>query len=444
MDDDDYEVPSEEEPGHALDKPSPVLQAIYNNDTSSLLQLKDTVMGTLVDPDGTPERERYWNLVDTALPRYRQAEACAWLLLEWGRADPLAQQALTDKNVRFLYDGAAWNEALVATLLEMQAPLPKDPPALESLLVTCLKARRTESARLMIDAGAARPLVGTPHEVPLINQAAWCWDIGLLRRLQEEGFTRFAEVDPRNGMNALHWAACHPCSDPVCDLQRLDDVVRFLLAQGASPSLSDNKGLTPAATAVSVVLEPVREQRRAQVMLRLLDAGSPLEGTVEVAAKAWHRVAIDALASRGVSVANELANRTTALHLAAASVPLVPGGADPPSERFGEFVQALLAHGADLNARDAQGETPMMRILDRQRFSWLDWKGRIALLAAQGGDLDATNAQGETVKDLLQKLVKEGNVTKSVAGEATALWYAQSARSALSGMLAKARGAAPG
>ncbi len=155
-----------------------------------------------------------------------------------------------------------------------------------------------------------------------------------------------AQVNARNaeGRTALSFAAGF--LDP--------DAMRLLLEHGADPNLTDHRGTSPLLHA----LLPYRgEATRLEVVNLLLGKGAD----VNARAPGDHR---------------------TALHQA-----LRPGHAS--------VVQALLQHGADPNARDDAGSTPLMYAVQRSYLT-ADTADIVRLLAKAGADLNAQDATGRT------------------------------------------------
>jgi ankyrin repeat protein len=145
------------------------------------------------------------------------------------------------------------------------------------------------------------------------------------------------------GSTALHRAVYEEADDGWA-------VARMLIRRGANPSIWDKDSLIPAEAAANVGHE--------EAVLAMLDEGMPVE-TAGCAGSLLHYVAWDSvrlvreLLDRGADPnVSTPKSRITPLHRAAES--FGEGG-----EESAEIALILLASGADPEAKDAAGKTPV-------------------------------------------------------------------------------------
>jgi ankyrin repeat protein len=250
------------------------------------------------------------------------------------------------------------------------------PGALES----AARAGSMGSVRVLLATGAVPP----QGSGPALVEAALEGSVEMVRQLLDAGAP--VEATGRQGVRPLEGAVRHGHVD----------VVRLLLAAGASVA-ADAAGCTPLYEAASI--------GHADVVELLLAAGSDVHaacGSSRFTALhlAQEPAVAAALLRAGARVdARNVAGTTSLAHLA-----LRGRGhpAYPPHPRreplHGEPVataRLLLAAGADVNARDAAGITPLLMATDHLAHPE---NVALALLLLEGGaDPNARDAQGRTV-----------------------------------------------
>ncbi len=225
------------------------------------------------------------------------------------------------------------------------------------------------------------------------------------------------EVDSRYGRSVLHWAClmAHP------------DAVRRLLDTGARAQLDaqDLQGRSSVASVHALRSEP----GGAEVIEALLRAGASLAGLPHHGAELLYRADLspslaNLLLQRGVDVNGGVADDTPLMQCcerglwSAASV-LLDFGADV--RRRGPIGLSVLHHpqlplalagrlrqlGADVNARDQLGETPLMEACAAGALDYAHW------LVAHGARLDAVSVAGRRLPDYAAQ-----------GGEVMAAWLA--------------------
>jgi ankyrin repeat protein len=303
-----------------------------------------------------------------------------------------------DTLTAWIDQGAEWPDALAN---DAPPPVP-DPGALrmsEAIRAGDLAHVRTELRR---DARVvnARGRAGT---TPLMDAAAF-GNGDLLRSMLEAG----GDPNLRNdaGATALMWA--------------LDDAgkTRMLLERGADPNARSSHGRAPLLLAAGQIAS-------APVVRLLLERGATVPaGALAAAAGRGDLDVIRLLLQAG---ARDIADAATAalragcvscLEALAAAAPLPPlrnalVGLLPPAGGRLDAVPLALRHGADVNARDAQGRTVLMKAVVADQLP----ADVVRTLLERGADVTVKTSDGATALDfaragagpeIVELLVKAG------------------------------------
>lgn len=266
---------------------------------------------------------------------------------------------------------------------------------------------------LMLDNGSDRPdeMPGWLQYLPPLSVV--CRASESANRLETARALLFSgedvhQKDPTYGRTPLHWACIF--SDAA--------MLEFLLSRGASEDInqSDALGMTPLACLIKK-----RELPGHEAMVHcLLAAGAHLEFVEERGQELMFKdyltpVLARTLLQKGLNLHCTNALRETPLHVASSRghVALVEfllsSGADPHRRcQFGgtalhdgqlaeAVAESLLRHGAQVDARDDVGQTPLMLACD---FSNMPLA---RLLVQHGASLHATSDHGWTVMDCARK-----------------------------------------
>ncbi|MBL7185067.1 MAG: ankyrin repeat domain-containing protein [Phycisphaerae bacterium] len=226
-------------------------------------------------------------------------------------------------------------------------------------------AGHIEVVRLLIEHGADVNVEDKLKRTPL-EHAAVASRTKVVKLLIEEGANPNARNEDR--ATPLHVAASSTDKDTV----------RLLIDEGADVTLKDAAGKTPLHAAM-MSANPGRRE-----IVDIIVATGKVPSTIHLAAYMGDLAKVKTFIEEGVAVNEKGVGAVTALHCAAA------GGRK-------EVAELLLAHGADVNARETDGMTPL-----QSAVYCSDDKETIKLLIANGSDVNATaHVEGETGMSVL-------------------------------------------
>ena len=266
-----------------------------------------------------------------------------------------------------------------------------------------------EVARLLLDAGADVNAATALGRTALHSAAHYCGSVDLVRLLLDRG----ADVNASTSLvpDSYHFSSCQPLH--LAAACRHAEVVRLLLSHGAdvraTATWRSATGVTPlhVCTAGQLVYGEMGDEL--EVARALLDAGAPIDAADSDGRRALHlAVAYDAYETAALLLA-----RGADVHATdnAGATPLHAAREFWPSYDLVEpqhFIELLLEHGADARAVDLGGRTPLHSLGTRQRLDLYDAEGSIeaaeakaydsmvGALKGRGADVDAVDAEGRT------------------------------------------------
>jgi ankyrin repeat protein len=290
--------------------------------------------------------------------------------------------------------GAEWPDDLSGE----KSPAPPDPRAARIMEALRAGDRQTFARLVRQDPGAAN-LKGSGGATPLMYAALY-GDAASVRQLLESGANPNASNDA--GATALMWAI-----DNV-------DKTRLLLEHGADPNAASNENQTAMAIALGI-------KGRAAVVKLLLDHGANLDakayrGRSPFAAAGDDDAALRMLLDHGVDVARLSIGLSRALGSDCAAcvdllIPSVPKAnlssdlIEVAGDRDARAFKTLLEHGADAKAVEpGLGFTALMYAADSE----IGAADKVKNLIDHGADINAKTAEGATAVDFA---VRSGNAS---------------------------------
>ena len=205
----------------------------------------------------------------------------------------------------------------------------------------------------------------------------------------------------------------------IASKKKEDQIVAALIKKGVSPEVTDYSGKTAlhyAAEYEAVKVVNVLIRSSANIETKDHNGWTPLV----YAAHHPNTSIVSALLRAGARVDARGNRDETALHMACrnfyvrtwrlvdAAARLVGRRLNLPNEVYAQFIdesiavsRVLLRAGADINARDSNGETPIFEAIRLSRSSKL-----VKFLVANGADLSVRNNEGQTPLALATALGK--------------------------------------
>ncbi len=265
--------------------------------------------------------------------------------------------------------------AAVASRVDMEAPGPGG----ATPLLHAAAVGSTEAMRILIEGGADVNGRSAPAATPLIWASG---DVAKVRLLAEAGTD--VKASSKNGKTALHTAAGRAGASAA---------VRVLLDSGAEPDAADSLGGTPLLAAA------VADDMRSVGML--LEAGADaargdMAGYTPLHYAAGHGnlAMVKVLLAQGVAVDARTVFGGAVKHGDLALKQLTPLMLAAP-KADAAVLQALLDVGADVNAQDVRGMTPLMLAIASDHRH----PRAVKTLLAAGADAQMADQNGDTAMD---------------------------------------------
>jgi len=177
-----------------------------------------------------------------------------------------------------------------------------------------------------------------------------------------------------------------------------EEVVKVLLANGADVSTTDNYGRTPLYRAVgwygNKEIAEMLIANGAKVNVRDNHNQTPLYW----AAAATHKDIVEMLVANGakVNIRDDSFGRTP-LHNA-----VMDSHKLSPDSNRSQIAAILLAKGADVNAKDKEGNTPLHFATQQGHTKTIE------ILIANGADVEAKDGNGRTALHIAEKMASKG------------------------------------
>lgn len=394
----------EETPLHAAwENPNPaVVQALLRSGADPLVRDE---RGRVADPTACAN----WNtpaFARLALPSHFE------LCLAQGE-DLLARDPRGDTPLHH----AAQGEVLTSVTLLLSAGA--DPNARNfagaTPLHTAVYNRGAEIVTALLQAGSEVNAGAGGYGTPLLHAIARGQRYAFIDTISANPVNVNALLDAGGDVNAADSLGATPLRAAMRPSRRtgsITDLPQRLLALGADPNARDTQGRTPLHQAAALAEAP-------DVIRALLDAGADPRALADDDASPLHAAAaststevLTMLLRAGADPAGRNEAGRTPLHLAVgmsqsngwgyATHFSAPGFQPPWLPR----VHTLLEAGADPNARDAGGNTPLHHSL------WTRDSTVVSLLAEAGADVNARNGLGQTPLHIARATYSAATVRK--------------------------------
>jgi ankyrin repeat protein len=235
--------------------------------------------------------------------------------------------------------------ALLVRLLELGAPIDAEPVGLRTVLGCSVHKNRLDFAEFLLERGSDVRQIDRHGQTLLHIAMLGRGDAYMFQFLAVRGVD--VEARDNNGNTALHAAVATDKG------QRDGERVRLLVGAGIDVNAVNSLGETPLHFAAAV-----RNGRDAAIVL--LELGADATARTATGASAMH-AAVQIEAKCDVSL----------------------------------FIKALIAHGADVDARTNDGNTPLVCLVANTEHTAAR-DDLLRLLHKLGADINATNNAGET------------------------------------------------
>lgn len=287
---------------------------------------------------------------------------------------------------------AAYSETLIRALLDAGLDPAVVDEAGNGLIHHCTAVRSPDLIRLLAERGADPSATAGTEQMSAAAMAATYWHYPVFAALADAG-ADLRRTDA-SGLTVLHYL----CSEnaPGGRYEDFELILDRILAAGVPIDAGTTSGLTPLMFAA--------EYGNTRMIESLLRRGADIHRKADSGRTALHDAcagcvpqAVEALLACGARIDDADGRGRSPLHMVGEDAHFL----SLPDTDIRTICAALLSRGADINAPDALGRTPLFDSVSRKGA------GLMRVLLSLGADPEHRDGSGMTVEALVRERMRE-------------------------------------